>query len=428
MTAAELYKLWEEHPDHPLFTQDSLPLRAYYALLRRQVYQELTRDGICPLADALAQAQPDTVTWHALFTAADAAAAGRQLAAMDPNRLSFSFTRRPTWQELNYNYYTIGQMYAATQQDCAALRNALQAARARHERRTAQPKPAEAPAQKEAADVQAEAEKLLTAAREQAERQRKQILADANAEAKLILEAAHQEAARIRQEAAGQAQEEAKAQAQQLVRGQLSEHIAGLELQWLQEQEQTNAMRADVRAETAALKEQLCNYTNAAGAELDRSMDAALRAIEQARTQLMSQLQQWRSTLYRTEYGPLVNFYNNLEAVEQRFRRDLASAELEGLTPEQAQSKLQDHSAKLSKLRSGLLRSMEALGIVTFTPQPGEPFDSYFHAVDDEEDDDIYHDLPIERCIRPGLMRTVNSEDTTVLHRATVTVKEDSHG
>ena len=112
-----------------------------------------------------------------------------------------------------------------------------------------------------------------------------------------------------------------------------------------------------------------------------------------------------------------------LTGISEYFQRDALAAQTTELTAQQTRDTIVQHSISLSKLCTNLIRAMEKMGIQQFSPQPGDRFDSLYHTVNDDENDDIYLDRVIERCEQPGIERIVNSQETTVLLRATVTLR-----
>jgi hypothetical protein len=99
----------------------------------------------------------------------------------------------------------------------------------------------------------------------------------------------------------------------------------------------------------------------------------------------------------------------------------------ESMTEEAVLTKLQQHTQSLNKFRANLERAMHALGLRTFYPAQGELFDSYYHTTDSEEDDALFNGKVIDSCTSPGIIRTVNSQEEVVLHRAEVVIRNSEN-
>lgn len=288
-------------------------------------------------------------------------------------------------------------------------------------------------------EANASASRIVTEATQKAERIRSEAelkIKDAQHDAdKLRLEAQHdatelrkiaeEDAERIREAARQQAQEEAERNVETLTRQKLSAHIHELRRQWEEDQLENTQQRGEVSALAATLKEDACTVSTTVGAKLNRDLEQLQEQINQLRSNVTLDLQQWRASLYQCEYGKLVNFYNTLSGYANSFERELREAECDDIVSEEMKKVLREHSRKMNRLRNILIGAMEPMGLRTFTPRKGELFNSYYHATNDEEDDDVFLDHEIERCLKPGIERVVNDREVAVLLRASVEVRKD---
>lgn len=441
--------------------------RSYFIELRSAIYQELTQTGRCQLIDELLSSGADrsvfgwprplefpTIPFLAMVQALNAVQSNVPLPPVDANRLAISetasirwdavLTKNPAvWQSLNFHKITCSQEdFSAIDGIYTQLKKNFRRPQAPSPR--GQNQPSQENTSRFSREACAERDRILAQARMEAEQirqdaqlQKTRILLSANQEADAIRAKAQAERAPLLQEAAElraqaeqeageirrQAEEAAHAEAQLLIQRELKDYVLQLRRSWEEEQAEAAAERANTSRLAADLKEDACTKTTAFGAELSRTITDLQTQLDNLRAGVVSDLQVWRASLYKCEYTSLVNVYTMLNAIANRCEGDAASAQAGLLTPEEAQSRLLNHSASLSRLRGSLTRAMEAMGLRQFTPQPGERFDSYYHATADGEDDDAYLDQIIDRCITPGIERVVNSQETAVLLRATVQVQ-----
>lgn len=252
--------------------------------------------------------------------------------------------------------------------------------------------------------------------RQQAENEAAERRRNAEAEAKWIIEEAQRKAA-----------EEAEEAAAALIRQRLSGHIKELRQQWEEEQAEKSRQRDETAALAASLKDDICTVSTQVGASLNRDLEQLQEQLNQLRGNVIRDLQDWRTSLYQCEYGNLVNFYTTLNGFANSFERELREAECADNVPEEQKRILAEHSRKLNRLRANLINAMEPMGIRLFTPQKGELFNSYYHTInlEDNEDEDMFLDHEIQACLIPGIERVVNNQDVTVLRRAEVEVRKD---
>lgn len=277
-----------------------------------------------------------------------------------------------------------------------------------------------------------EADQIRLAAQDEAARIKKiaedeanQIRLAAQKDAERIKRTAEDDADGIRQAAQEQATADAERNVAALTQQKLSGYIQNLRRQWEDEYRERDKERADTSALAATLKENACTVSTTVGANLNRGLDQLQEQINQLRSNVTLDLQQWRSSLYQCEYGNLVNFYNTLNGYANSFEREYREAECSGTVPDELKKILGEHSRKLNRLRGNLIGAMEPMGLRLFTPQKGDLFDSYYHTTNEDEDDDVFLNREIEQCLKPGIERVVNNREVAVLLRASVEVRKD---
>ena len=266
-----------------------------------------------------------------------------------------------------------------------------------------------------------EADRIRRDAKDEAKQTRK----DAQAYAEKVKRIAEDDAEGIRAAARQQMEEEAERTAAMLIQQKLSAHIQELRRQWEEEQQEKATQRADTSALAAALKEDSCTRSTAIGASLNQGLNQLQEQLNQLRSNMTLDLQKWRTSLYKCEYGKLVNFYNTLNGYANSFERELREAECGDTASDELKTVLGEHSRKLNRLRINLTGAMENMGLRLFTPQKGDLFNSYYHTTNSEEDDDVFLDREIARCLKPGIERVVNDLEVAVLLRASVEVQMD---
>lgn len=422
MSAAQIHNLWMKQPNHSYFS-DKYPARKYYILVRDAMYRELNTTGRCDLMEESLNAPVlNVVLYHSICDVLQATSRNSSLSKVDREYLVgyglnwawFDLCKRRAipfikldpeqWRTLLQNYNNIT---AEFQKKCRLP-----------------PQTGTTPGKKPNPTMPnpEETAARCTAMLADAQKKSNQILSTAQGNAARILEQAKAEAAQIRLEAQMQARE----QAQSLVNQQLAQYMQQQRNQWEADRQSLEQARADRGEAIPGLKETVCGITTVAGAQMNRSLEEAIEQLTALKSGLLIDLNQWRAELYRCEYSPLIQFYTNFLTVSAQFEQDLCTEVTQPMTPEQKLTVLQRHCARMNTLRNNLLRAMEAMGLRTFTPQPGEVFDSYLHAANDAQDDDLYNGQIIERCISPGIERVVNSQVTDVLQRATVQLRTEA--
>lgn len=284
-------------------------------------------------------------------------------------------------------------------------------------------------AQSEAELILADAKKEASRALEEARLEIARKKSEAENEAMLMLASARQQAEALTgqayrdalQEARAELKEKADRDLQKMIQTNFNHYLAQQRSQWDLEHQELESAKSEISRQTAILKEEACSFANSAGADMNMALSSAIDMLSQMRVQLLEQMQTWKASLYRAEYSPLVSCFNTLVTLQGRFERDMAAEE--SMTEETVLTKLQQHTQSLSKFRANMERAMHALGLQTFYPVQGELFDIYYHTTDSEEDDELFNGKVIGRCTSPGIIRTVNSQEEVVLHRAEVVIQ-----
>lgn len=460
--AEQIHELWvSNHQNFNLNTK--YPSRQYYILLRDAMYREMSATGSCKLIERYLQTgSMPAMLYHAACDVLVSLNQDTPLPDVGPewligNGIRFSWSKLGSlWNEptvdvnaerINELYLKVSGKYRPTGQRPGG---------AAEEMPMQQPTRDDPRMQHDSILNQARQQRdnIVNQAREQrdnilnqARQQRDGILRDAAIQRSSILTGAEHSAARIIAEAKAEAarilqdaedskaeaartlrdaEERARTEAQSLLSGRLEGYMNQQRRQWEDGFRALDNARADMSEAVPTLKEEVCSVTTSAGARMNQSVDAMIEQLSTLKSELLVNLNQWRSGLYKCEYGPLINFYTNLMAVAAQFERDVITEQTAPMTAQQQMTTIQRHSARMNTLRNNLTRAMEAMGLRTFTPQPGDIFDSYLHATNDAEDDDLYNDRIIESCISPGVERVVNSQVTDVLHRATVKLRSEA--
>lgn len=442
--------------------------RKIYIDIREAVYLELTESGTCSLIDYFLEqygpgSQYPFIPMVAVLDAMNAIVENTMLPVVEANYVRLENNCLP-WASLpnvivvptanvRKKYWEIQRRHAAryardTQQNYPqpaplgndanrVCRDAERDAEKIH--RDAQNEAAKirAAAESYANSIRREAEEYAEDLRNKADRARidvqneaNQIRIDARNEAEEILEEAQHSREEILREAGQQAAREAQAEAGRLIGEKLQTYLQEQKLLWEEERQETLTDTAESCRAVAELKELACNQNTALGADMNRALEQLQQQLEQqlnqTRVGMLASLQQWRSSLYAYEYGPLVNVYLQLAIKAESFERDALKAQTKELTTEEARNMLAEHSISMNKLHNRMIRAMDKLGLRLFTPQPGELFNSEMHSVNDEEDDDIYLGRIIEECEKPGVERIANGAVSEILHRATVTLRPEA--
>lgn len=295
-------------------------------------------------------------------------------------------------------------------------------------------------ARAEAAIIDKQTRARENESKDRTEMERQQILATARAQAEEIRKAAHKDAAEmktavqqelqayretqtaeIREEAMRRAEEEARAKSQDMIRRNLQDYMRSRQTASQEHCQQLEELSTQITGENAKVREDLCAGTNRMQADMTRMMEETVARMNDMKNQLHKDLRSWQESLYKNEAGQLLNCYNNLQILLERFRREAAQEQLAGSAPEGEQTMLQAHCVSLEKFSNRMERALNALGMRVFWPKAGDAFDSYYHALDDDEvDEEQCIGMEIASCSRPGILRTVNSNDEVVAHRATV--------
>lgn len=463
LSAMEIHNLWMNGNLDNAFCGDCQPARKHYIDVRNAMYRELMKDGYCELIEYYLSHSPtqmELILFCAMYDVLQTVSKGGKLAGVHPDYL-ICYNRKYDWKALSQYLYYI-DVYTSRKDDMQRFYQKIKGTRQRGKAPVSQgaeikgftqpihtPQPGPNPeevsrkcreleesANKRAEEILQQASSQRNIILQQAETQRRdieneanversRILENANRDAEQIIAEANAEAQRIRDEALRQAEEAAQEEADALVQRQLSCYMRQQRSQWEEDRQALDNARADMSAAIPTLKEEICSITTSAGARMNGSLEAIAEQLTAMKTELLSGMNRWRSDLYKCEYGALINFYMSFIAVTAQFERDVYQEQTHPMTEEEELTILQRHSSRMNNLRSALLRAMEAMGICTFAPQNGDIFDSYSHATNDAEDDDLYNGRIIESCIAPGIQRVINGQTSDILHRATVQLRSE---
>lgn len=456
MNSLQLYHVWHhgsEREIRSVFAMDLAYSRSYYRKLCAAIYQEVTNTGCCYILDELLTSpQPtwDLIVFHAVLDVAQCILTGEGLTEPDRFVLDTIEGSRYEWRSLSPDtrvnltkerrYYMVlihyfffrskeaqrgGHANAPVQDPNEEAARIIANAKAEADRILGNANQVRENIIKEARD---QAEMIETNAHEKAanielnaQRKAKDITMEAQQNAEECYEQAYEDA---REKAMARLEAEAAEESRRLLQQNLTSFLRTQRQQIQDDQAATAQMGQQTAQMNATLKEQVCQQTTAAGADISRMLEDTVNQLNTLRSGFLTGLQEWRSSLYKAEYGPLINCYNNLLMLIAGFDRDVAAEvqRRDGSMDEAELTVLQQHSNKMEKFRLNMERAMLSMGLRVFRPAEGDIFDSYSHATDDEEDDDTYNGCTIARCIRPGIIRTVNSANEEVLHRATVTL------
>ena len=437
-----------------------MTVQQYYEGLREYVYEELKDTGACSLMDHLlctGSMEWDVPTCDAAIDALRAVQMGvemegpREYKLLPANGSALIYRMEPQQIESIRSHYqqyvdswrSAPRPWGVDLRTSSQYKNDRQLAKAKAEAEKLREQ-ARTEAERIRRDARAEAEKILENARAEAARflanaaseksqadmvvaAAQEELLDARQQAERIREEARAEAERIRRELLENAQEEARAEAEQMLQrmvgDQLNDYLAQQRRQWEAEQPRILEAREHMAQQTALLKEQACSFSNNASVDLMQVMEETMEQLRTVKSTFSTQLQQWKSDMYRCEYSAIIGCFNSLMVLERRFERDVA-AEAD-MTAEEQLTKLQQHSVSLTGLRNRMERALNTMGLSLFMPQPGERFDACYHTLDGDEEDEQYTDRQIAACTSPGIMRKVNSEEDVVMQRAVVTLQPE---
>ena len=239
-----------------------------------------------------------------------------------------------------------------------------------------------------------------------------------------ILAGAREKAGQILAEAKEQAALEAKQESERIVQRELKAHFRQQRQDLETELAEDAARRADISSLGAKLKEAACSETTAFSATLNATMEGMERQMERYRNDVVTGLSAWQQSLYKCEFASLIEVYSLMRSQVNRFENDAVKAQT--ASPEELREMLMKHSTSVSRLWRNLIRAMETMGLRQYVPQAGETFDSYYHTVNDNEDDDAYNDRIIAGCVAAGVERVVNTKESAVILRATVELEPEA--
>ena len=187
----------------------------------------------------------------------------------------------------------------------------------------------------------------------------------------------------------------------------------------------TQVLQNEIADENFKIKETVGNGIGEVKNAVSQTITSAIEAFENS---MLSKVYEWQSMIYKGDFGQLVTCYINLQKLIKFMDKSiLENAEKDDETSKAVSENLKIYSEKYQNLANQFMRAMNRMGIVSYTPNEGEEFNSFYHMHDSNNmeyiDDENYNGKPINRCVEPGFMMTRN-EMEFVIFRAVVDTKQ----
>lgn len=263
----------------------------------------------------------------------------------------------------------------------------------------------------------------------QAEWERKQILIRANQEREQILAQAEQERRKIL--------DKANSEADQLVEDYLVEYQMQAR-EDLRIHQQEAAREADARQQTmhdlvGEMYQQNQQFQSGLAGQLNSFQAQINQLIDQTKDDYYKSMQDWRSSLYQEADAPLAQSYIDycrITNLDPQIRDLIVCAG--GHSAENLQAadslihRLEGLDKTLKTFRRKFERSLAALDLYPYIPEPGEVYQPELHMLEDaEEEDDDSGNWIIKECRLPGIRKKVSDQDEWyVIKKAIVRIEE----
>lgn len=192
-----------------------------------------------------------------------------------------------------------------------------------------------------------------------------------------------------------------------------------------------DSMLRELESVKGAIAQQLDDFIgrfNMLRIDVARSMDESAAAVSATKGEMMQDMQQWRSRLFKQDAGRLTNVYASLYTYANRKLAQDVTQLLISLDPQKDEkivSVLKGMQQKCASLLVSMEAAMRDLGMVVFIPQADEGFDDTMHRALNEEllNDDTSTNI-IRSCSVPGVRMA--GEDGPVIKKAEVFLAEET--
>jgi chemotaxis protein histidine kinase CheA len=260
-----------------------------------------------------------------------------------------------------------------------------------------------------AANIKAAAQQEAQQIRQSAEKEAQRILNQANEQAQQLRQGAEAELEQQRTQMAEAAEADARRLREQYLIQQQRDLREALRQEETQAVEQQEA--ALVRQEQA--HQEMCEVSSRMQAQLVQQLEQTVANINSIKQGLCQELNQWRTSLYLSEFKPLADAYLGLYKitnVDQLTRMVIAAAEQcpDGATEEVTAlvKRVQRLEQSLTIFLRQLERAMGSFGLYVYFPKEGQPFDPYWHILSERQEDLASGaGNVVARCTVPGIGR-----------------------
>lgn len=283
-------------------------------------------------------------------------------------------------------------------------------------------------AQLEADAIKLEAEEIKAKAvdeKAKADRESSRIILEARNKAAIIEENAEKQVNEIIEQANATGEQEYQRRVAEetstVVKTRLASYMSDLQCEWRESNEESQRACDEIASLNSEARKELVTYTNGVQREFSTVLESATKSLETFRSEVYDYFRHWQENMYKREVQPLVNSYSSLNVIISRIERDLSEA-LSKSENEELIEMLEKYRKSLEKQRRSLERALGSLDLRVMAPQSGEIFDSTYHSLDSDFDDEDFDGRIIERCVAPGVYRT-DGENRRVYQRCVVELR-----
>lgn len=216
---------------------------------------------------------------------------------------------------------------------------------------------------------------------------------------------------------------DAKSETEMIIKRNLDDYMSARERDWAEYVAENRNQSDAVAHELAHAKADACARSNELQSKISEFTGNVTSYLDAIKAETYAYFNEWQQNFYKGEFRPLAICYINLSYIIADLDKKI---EVLLLNPENEKlEELQKIRCTLDKFRKSFESAINKVGLKTIQPDKGDVFNSDYHVVDGEQDNELFNGKLISECKSAGVVYSSNGVTQTVYVPALVTVEEN---
>lgn len=216
---------------------------------------------------------------------------------------------------------------------------------------------------------------------------------------------------------------DAKSETERIIKCNLDGYMSERERGWAEYVEENRNQSDEVAREFAQAKADACARSNELQSKISEFAGNVTSFLDALKSETYAYFNEWQQSFYKGEFRPLAICYINLSYIIADLDKRIETLLL---NPENGElEELQKIRCTLDKFRKSFESAINKVGLKTIQPDKGEVFNSDYHVVDGEQDNELFNGRLISKCKGAGVMYSPNGVAQTLYVPALVSVEEN---